>query len=218
MIHRWITGISFTTLIVTMAVGGCSRLPPQPDQAMVTPPALSTPYVDPEATVVPIGLRIPAIGVNSHDPWIPLGLDDKEQIKVPNLAHPLALGWYCPMATSDDPDPVDCGAPEPGRVGPAVVLGHINGGGHDGIFARLAHIKVGDTVAVDRANGTTATFRITRVQTVDKTSFPTSPVYADVAYPAIRLISCGGRLDKVHHRYLDQVIAFGDLTEMQITR
>jgi len=188
-----------------------------PATATATPPPESSPDAEANATVAPIGLRIPSIGVDSHAPMTALGLDDRNQIKVPDVAHPEQLGWYCPMATVEDPNPVNCGAPEPGRVGPAVILGHINGNGKQGVFSKLSQVKVGATVEVDRADGNTVVFTIAKVQVVDKTAFPTDATYSDVSHPAIRVISCGGRLDKIHHRYLDQVILFGDETDVHAT-
>ncbi|MGI9063884.1 MAG: sortase domain-containing protein [Pseudonocardiaceae bacterium] len=45
--------------------------------------------------------------------------------------------------------------PVPGEVGPAVILGHVNGG-EDGVFVRLHELGPGDEVDVVRADGTTA--------------------------------------------------------------
>lgn len=183
---------------------------------------------DPDVTVEPTGLRIPSIGVSTDDAWVPLGIQGQDglpvttkagEIETPDVRYPKRLGWYCPLRTETDPFPAVCGAPEPGRAGAGVVLGHINGNGQPGIFAKLAQVKVGDMVEVDRADKKTAAFRVSNIQVVDKTRFPSGNVYLSFSdKPVLRLISCGGRLDKIHKRYLDQVVVYADLVEMKPTR
>ena len=60
------------------------------------------------------------------------------------------------------------------------------------VFTRLARLAPGDTVLVDRADGSIATFRVTRRQQVAKVAFPTDDVYAPDLEPSLRLITCGG--------------------------
>jgi sortase (surface protein transpeptidase) len=93
-----------------------------------------------------------------------------------------------------------------------VILGHVNGGGRDGIFARLHELKPGDQVRVGRTDGSTAVFTITKLEQVPKTAFPSRAVYGDTPDAELRLITCGGRFDAARGSYLDNIVAFGTLT------
>lgn len=216
--RAWLVGVVVAAVLV-----GCSvttpplPLPLTPEQ----PPVV----VEPPATVTPIALRIPSIGLNSSKPWVPLGIQGEEGLPVttragdmetPDVKAPLTIGWYCPNKTGEVAYPYNCGAPEPGRVGSAVVASHINAGGKPGGFSKLAQLKAGALVEVDRADGQTAVFKVAKVQVIDKTNFPAS-VFDTVSRPVLWMLSCGGRLDKAKGRYLDQVIARADLVEMKPT-
>lgn len=138
-------------------------------------------------------LRIPSIGVRST--LIPLGLNADGTVEVPSLDEPMQAGWYRY-------------GPTPGDVGPAVVLGHVNARGSPGVFARLDELAVGDAVSVERDQGHRIDFVVTRVEQVSKTRFPTARVYGDTPAPELRLVTCGGELDRARHRYLDSVIVY----------
>ena len=63
-------------------------------------------------------------------------------------------------------------------------------------------MKAGDKVRVERADGTTARFEVTRRGTFPKRKFPTGEVYGAGATPQLILITCGGKYD-VDRRYYD---------------
>ncbi|HEU4349375.1 MAG TPA: class F sortase [Actinoplanes sp.] len=142
----------------------------------------------------PVRLRIPALRVDSR--LDRLGLQPDGAIAVPE--RPEIAGWYA-------------GGPRPGQAGPAVILGHVDSRTGPGIFARLGTVRPGARVHVERADGTSVTFRITGVSRVPKTRFPTGPVYAPTLDPALRLVTCGGTFDRTRGSYRDNVIAYADL-------
>ena len=148
-----------------------------------------TPVADP----APVGLHIPAIGVNVTT-VMDLAVDDSGEVEVPPVEDPMRLGWYAPGVT-------------PGEPGPHVMLGHVNGGGQDGVFARLDELRPGDDIHVPTATGT-HTYLVDRVQTVPKAEFPTADVYGDTDGPTLRLITCGGQWDPAANSYRDQIIVF----------
>jgi sortase (surface protein transpeptidase) len=78
------------------------------------------------------------------------------------------------------------------------------------VFARLATVRKGARIRVDRADGTTVTFRVTSVSRVPKTRFPTDLVYAPTLDPSLRLVTCGGGFDRTRESYRDNVIAFAE--------
>lgn len=139
---------------------------------------------------------MPAIG--AHSTLVPLGLNPDKTVQVPPLSAPGQAGWYSLGAIPGDP-------------GPAVILGHVDSHAVEGIFFRLKQLKPGDVVSISRADQSTIAFRITHVDTVPKSSFPTNAVYGDTPGPEIRLVTCGGDLDTAAHSYLSNVIAWGVL-------
>src|SRR5689334_12671585 len=106
----------------------------------------------------PAEVSIPKIGVRST--LVGLGLNDDETVQVPPVETPMQAGWFT-------------GGPKPGEPGPAVILGHVNGGGHPGVFLKLHELAAGDEVDVTRTDGGTARFTVRRVVTVPKAQFPT---------------------------------------------
>ncbi|MFG2512386.1 class F sortase [Streptomyces sp. NPDC048584] len=145
---------------------------------------------------VPVGLAIPAIGVDT--PVIRLGLAPDRTVEVPPIAADDRAGWYRH-------------SPTPGQTGPSVILGHVTVGAHgDGVFRRLARLRRGDTITARLENGTAAVFAVEEVRTVAKADFPTDAVYGAVDRPELRLITCGG--PRSGDEYRDNVIVFAALT------
>jgi sortase (surface protein transpeptidase) len=125
-----------------------------------------------------------------------LGLQDDGSMELPPGAYP--VGWYDR-------------SPTPGELGPAVLVGHIDWGGRKGAFFGLRALRPGDRVVVDRADGSSATFRVGRVERHAKNAFPTGEVYGDVDWSALRLITCGGRFNARTGDYADNIIVFARL-------
>ena len=144
-----------------------------------------------QKVAAPVRLRIPALRLNSPIERLDLRADGT--VAVPK--RPDVAGWY------------ERG-PRPGQAGPAVILGHVDSRDGPGIFLNLARLPGGAVVKVDRADGSTATFHVTKVSRVSKTSFPTDLVYAPTLEPTLRLVTCGGSFDKNRRSYRDNVIAF----------
>ncbi|GHH81603.1 class F sortase [Streptomyces capitiformicae] len=145
---------------------------------------------------VPVGLRIPALGVDT--PVIRLGLAPDGSVQVPPVTAHDRAGWYEP-------------SPTPGRTGPSVILGHVTVGEYgDGVFRHLARLGRGERIEARLENGTTAVFTVDTVRTVAKAEFPTDAVYGNVDRPELRLITCGG--PRTGDDYRDNVIVFASLS------
>jgi hypothetical protein len=54
-------------------------------------------------------------------------------------------------------------------------------------------------------------FSVDGVQKATKTNFPTSDVYGNVPYPALRLVTCGGPFDAKTGEYLDSIVVYAHL-------
>ena len=196
---RLAASVAAVALVVGLA--GCGQSGPGPnDGPNLTSPTVAGGPVTPAAPLAaspPTQLRIDSINASSS--LIPLGLNKDQTISVPPVSTPLQASWYKL-------------GPTPGAAGPAVILGHVNGDGQEGVFAKLNQLKPGDQVKVTRQDGKTAVFTVTKLQQIAKNAFPTVAVYGDTADAELRLVTCGGGFDKSKGSYVDSIIAFATLT------
>ncbi|KAA2263492.1 class F sortase [Solihabitans fulvus] len=146
--------------------------------------------------VQPAGVEVPRIGAKST--LVPLGLNADKTVQVPPVEQQMQAGWYT-------------GGPNPGEVGPSVILGHVDGAGKPGIFNRLHEVKAGDEVLVTRTDGKVLRFVVSRTEQVAKSGFPSDAVYGDTTKPELRLITCGGSFDGAAHSYRDNIIVYAAL-------
>ncbi|WP_217132294.1 class F sortase [Streptomyces sp. AC558_RSS880] len=193
---------AFATAATAALLGGCGG-GHRTGRSTAGHPARTTPSARPSAEParplgrsVPVGLEIPAIGVDT--PVIRLGLAPDHTVQVPPVTAHDRAGWYRH-------------SPTPGQTGPSVILGHVTVGAHgDGVFRHLARLRRGDGIVARLENGTAAVFAVDSVRTVAKADFPTDAVYGDVGRPELRLITCGG--PRTGDEYRDNVIVFAALT------
>lgn len=158
----------------------------------------------------PTTIDIPTIHVNA--PLVPLGLDNNKTVLVPDLNHVDQASWYCQDYKNADNTPTCAGGGViPGDVGPAAVYGHIDGHKRDGVFKHVPELNIGDPINIHRADRTTITFKVYKVQQVHKTDFSAFQVYGDVLRPEIRLITCTGKFVGGQLGYEDQGIVYAEL-------
>lgn len=201
-------GAALVGVLLGGLLTGCSSVLPGMSDDASTPTAAPSPAaasaaplpvaaVSPLPSSPPTRVQVPSIGVDSS--LDQLGLNPDRTVEVPPLSEPGQAGWFKYGAT-------------PGSVGPGVILGHINGGGKKGVFYDLDKIAPGAQVTVTRQDGKDAIFTVTAVRAFPKTDFPTQLVYGKTADSEIRLITCGGTLDRAAHNYLSNIIVFATLT------
>jgi hypothetical protein len=77
----------------------------------------------------PTSIKIPKIGAESSLISVMVNKDGK--IAVPSVKTPMQAAWYR-------------FSPVPGDVGPAIVLGHVDGSQQPGIFYKLHDLAPGD--------------------------------------------------------------------------
>lgn len=139
-------------------------------------------------------LTVDKIGID-HVGLSAVGLNPDRTLQVPPVEHPEQAALYT-------------GGPQPGQPGPAVIVGHVNGSGRPGVFARLNELREGDHVTTTAADGTPTDFVVYRVQTIEKEDFSTHDAYSDTPGPELRLITCGGDLDRTAHSYVSNVVVY----------
>ncbi len=191
--------------VLALTLGGgpgpSTAQPPPSAQPVAVQPQPTSPAQDAVAALPksePVSIDIPKIG--AHSSLVPLGLNPDDTIQVPPVTTPLQAGWYTY-------------APTPGEVGPAVVLGHVDGNHQKGIFFRLKELATGDRVSVARKDGSTALFEVTKVHQVPKKDFEAEGVYDDTAGPELRLITCGGVFDRSARNYVDNIVVYARLVQ-----
>ncbi len=139
----------------------------------------------------PVRLRIPSIGVSTK--VIGLRLDATGRLIAPKRFD--QAGWHR-------------GGPEPGESGVAVIAGHVDSTTGPAVFYRLRELRKGAAVHVDRADGTTVTFRVQRLARYPKDRVPDGEVYGSGRGSRLRLITCGGDFDRKRRSYRDNVVVY----------
>jgi sortase (surface protein transpeptidase) len=178
---------------LALAVAGCSTAGVPKPAAAPAPP--SVPVTVPFKGLRPTSVKIPKIGAESS---LAVAVKTDGSISVPSVHTPMQAAWYKL-------------SPVPGDVGPAVVLGHVDGDKKPGIFFRLKNLVPGDEVDIDRSDGRKLKFVVDRVTQVPKETFPRDAVYGNSDKPELRLITCGGAFDHAAHSYRDNIVVYATL-------
>ncbi|MFI6503114.1 class F sortase [Nonomuraea typhae] len=172
---------------------------PAPPPSAAPAVSVPAPSVTPSRKVgasPPVRVDIDKAGI--HAEVMKLGLNPDRTLEVPPLSKADQAGWF------------ELGA-APGTAGPAVIVGHVDTADGPAVFYRLGDLRPGDLVRVTRADRKVATFRLDAVETVPKDDFPTTRVYGETGFPALRLITCGGGFDRAGGHYTHNTIAYGHL-------
>lgn len=190
-IRRGAVAVVLVAVLSVLTVAGCSR-----DTGPETGASLADTQQTTSGPVAGYSITIPKLGVSS--PLVGLGLNPDHSIQVPALADPMQAGVYTK-------------GPMPGQKGPAVVLAHVNAHGQPGFGDGFHTLGGGDEIDLTTPTGPVR-YRVTRAETVSKSTFPTASVYSDTKGAELRLITCGGTLDRSAHNYLGQTIVWARRT------
>ena len=185
-----VVNLAAVTLAGMGAPGGGTGPPPAavPAPGVVVPASATR-----TSPVEPVRLTLPTAGIDTALTGV--ALDASGSLGAP----PDTAGWYRQ-------------GPLPGAPGPAVVTGHVDGPDGPAVFFRLAGVAVGDPVLIERADGTTVRFTVTRVARHPKDAFPAAAVYGPTPDGQLRLITCGGEFDRASGSYRDNVVVYARLT------
>ncbi|MEV5340167.1 class F sortase [Streptomyces sp. NPDC052676] len=181
--------------------GAASHAPPQPSAAEGHAPAHTDPAARRSAAPAlppspPDRIRIPAIRVNA--PLMGLGLTGTGSLDVPPADKPNLAGWYEAGTT-------------PGERGTAIVAGHVDNADGPAVFYGLGALKRGNTIEVDRRDGSVAVFSVDAVEVYQAKDFPDEKVYGPARRPELRVITCGGGYSRATG-YQGNVVVFAHLT------
>ncbi|RFA23628.1 hypothetical protein B7R25_01775 [Subtercola boreus] len=149
----------------------------------------------PVSAATPVRVQIPAIGVDS-------GLESLSRDAAGSILPPVdfgSAGWYSQGVV-------------PGRIGPAVIAGHIDSSVGPAVFFRLSSLTAGDVITVTLSDGTETRFAVDSSIQVAKADFPTGQVYGPTPTAQLRLVTCGGVFDDSWGHYLDNVVVFASLS------
>jgi sortase (surface protein transpeptidase) len=143
---------------------------------------------------LPLRIVIPKIQLDTS--VFSEGLGVNKSISMPDIFD--QVGWYNK-------------SPTPGERGPAVLTGHVDSTQGIAIFWNLRYLMPGDIIKIERQDGTTATFRVTKVGQFPQDQFPTQAVYGPIPYAGIRLITCGGTFNTATGHYDQNTVVYGRL-------
>jgi sortase (surface protein transpeptidase) len=189
-------------LAAALLAAGCAGQPvaaptptPEPTRAH-EPPATATPDPPPPSppppapAADPVAIVVPAIGVDAD--VVPVGLNADNSMETPDFG---LAGWYTE-------------GPRPGDEGPAVIVAHVDSRSGPDVFYRLRDLTPGDEIAVEQADGRSATFVVESMEQTDKDDLPVDRIWNDTDQPVLRLITCGGIFDRSIGHYEDNIIVY----------
>ncbi len=146
-------------------------------------------------TVSPNMIDIPRIGARA--PVVPVATLPGRELDIPR--NPDVVGWWS-------------GGAKPGaRTGTAILAGHINYAGVEGVLAKIGTLNPGDLVYITggrREHHVKLTFRITGVRTYEKTALPYQEVFDQSSVGRLAIVTCGGAFDANTGNYLDNIVVF----------
>lgn len=189
--------IRWVLALVAVAAGAVALLAPGSPDADPAPAAAAPPApvfaADPPAadTPEPLSVQVPSVQLSTR--LVPIGVDAAGALVPP--ADFGQAGWFA-------------AGPAPGAVGPAVLAGHVDSRSGPAVFFRLEDIEPGAQVRIDRSDGSTVVFEVTRVAEYPKTDFATAAVYGPTVDAELRLITCGGEFDRSRRSYTDNIVVF----------
>jgi hypothetical protein len=125
-------------------------------------------------------------------PVVPAGLAPDGSLDLP--ANPAQVAWYAAGTT-------------PAASGSAVLAGHVDFDGREGVFFALAGLPQGSRIEVSLADGRAAEFRtVGPAVRYAKSKLPVEELFRRGGEPQLVLVTCGGRFDPVRRSYDDNTV------------
>jgi hypothetical protein len=198
----WVPFLCVLAAIAALAASGISWvISPNWGQHVTQAPARNVgevptkPGVLAAAFVSPNMIEIPKL--HAKAPIVDVYTLPGGELDVPQ--DPKVVGWWAP------------GAKPGAKTGTAILAGHINYAGVEGVLARIGTLNPGDIVYVDGVNNgkkTRLKFAITGVRTYNKTSLPYKQIFDQKSTGRLAIVTCGGAFDAQTGNYLQNIVAF----------
>jgi hypothetical protein len=197
----WIPFVLILTAIVVLAGAGITWVTSPYWHKQVTiaaPRDVGTVPVKAGATVAyisPFRIEIPRLAAVA--PIVDVSTLPGGELDVP--LNPKVVGWW------------KYGAKPGAARGTAILDGHINFAGVDGVLARIGTLNPGDTVyvyGVTAGKTTRLGFKITGVRTYNKQALPYKEIFDQKSVGRLAIVTCGGPFDASTGNYLDNIVAF----------
>lgn len=159
-------------------------------------PVVAQSTVPPAAFVSPYRIEIPKLGATA--PIVDVGVLGGGELDVP--LNPKIVGWWKDGA-------------KPGAAkGTAILDGHINYSGVEGVLATIGTLNPGDQVYIYGFSAakkkTRLAFTITGVRTYNKHNLPYKQIFDQTSTSRLALVTCGGPFDASSGNYEDNIVAF----------
>ncbi|HZX02686.1 class F sortase [Kribbella sp.] len=175
---------TLVVLVMSLGPAGSGPMAIAPDEPAPTPTPTPTPAPTKAPATTQLGyspatyLAVPSLGIRTS--LVQLGTSkDKQDIQLPEVRK---AGWFRLSAA-------------PGQAGITVLVGYISHSKTEpGVFVRLAKLKPGAEFAVRRADGRTASYKVSALAYYPQGKLPAATVYKRTMPSELRLITCGGSL------------------------
>lgn len=145
------------------------------------------------AADLPRMLRIDSIKVDAR--VVRLGVKSNNQLKAP--ANIFDAGWYE-------------GSAKPGEAGAVVIDGHVRGPTQPGVFSRLKELQPGQTIQIEKGNGSVVNYKVIKTQQYDsdKVDMAAAITPVEAGKNGLNIITCEGRYDKKTNQYQKRLVVF----------
>lgn len=174
------------------AAGGTTTQAAVPSTTPPKPAAVANYVVAPD---LPRYLNIPKLGV--HARVLSLGVLSSGALATPNNV--FDTGWYNESA-------------KPGQPGAMLIDGHVSSWTSHGVFYGLRTLVPGDTIQVERGDGTVFTYKVVKSQTYDANNVDMQAAVTPVVagHPGLNLITCTGQVIHGTSEFNQRVIVFAE--------
>lgn len=142
---------------------------------------------------LPRYIRIPKLSVQAI--IRPLGLTATGQLATPDNVYD--TGWYTKSST-------------PGQPGAMVIDGHVSSWTTNGVFYGLKTLRTGDTIQVERGDGSIVSYSVVKEQVYDYQQVDMSALLSPVeaGKPGLNLITCTGDVIKGTNEFNERIVIF----------
>ena len=156
-------------------------------------PSTSGPADTSDASAPAVALHIPRLKLDRS--LVDLHVLPDGSMSVPSDAKD--VGWWSE-------------GPHPGGPGATLVAGHVDSKTGPAVFFRLKDLVPGDLVTVDRADNTSAVFKVVDKVTYARANFPDDVVYRVTGKSSLHLVTCDGFDPSIGH-YGANLVVFAEL-------